>query len=155
LAQPVANDPKPISSANAKLTLALARGDFDPSGINAGEAIEERRVPIAAEGFEDLVVENIQHPATFAIQLDLVSKCLRVSGCFGLIDIVGDLRHHMLADYASIYFMSSLLIGVESDPADFCAVVTIDPSALSLTRLNYPDKAFVYVAERGITEDFH
>ena len=35
------------------------------------------------------------------------------------------------------------------------SVVTIDPCALSLNRLNYPDEAFIYVAERGIAEDFH
>ena len=102
-----------------------------------------------------LVVRNVQHPATFAIQLDPVSKCLRVAGCFGLIDVVSDLRQRMLADNACIYFVSNLLISMESDPAEFSAIVTIDPSALSLTRLNYPDEAFIYVAEHGIAEDFH
>ena len=48
------------------------------------------------------VVENVQHPATFAIQLDLVSKYLRVAGCSGLIDVVDDLRQRMLADNAII-----------------------------------------------------
>jgi hypothetical protein len=51
--------------------------------------------------------------------------------------------------------VSSLLITVDSGPAEFSAVVTIDPSALRLPRLNYPDEAFIYVAEHGIAEDFH
>ena len=101
------------------------------------------------------IVENVQHPAPFAIQLDLVSKCLRVAGRFGLIDVVGDLRQRMLADNAITYFVCGLLITVESDPAELSAVIPIDPSALSLPRLNYPDEALIYVTELGIAEDFH
>ena len=120
------------------------------------KATSAARVPNRRVGSVDLVVENVQHPATFAIQLDLVvSKYLRVAGCFGLIDVVGDLRQHMLAENASLYFVSSLLITVESGPAEFGAAISIDPSALGLSRLNYPDEAFIYVAEHGIAEDFH
>jgi hypothetical protein len=44
------------------------------------------------------VVENVQHPATFPIQLDFVSKGRRIAGRFGLIEVVGDLRQRMLAE---------------------------------------------------------
>jgi hypothetical protein len=68
------------------------------------------------------VVENIQHPTTFAVQLDLVSKRVRVAGCFGLVDIVSELRQRMFTDNAILYFVSSLLITVECGLAEFGAV---------------------------------
>jgi len=108
-----------------------------PTSITSATSIRPASMPVrrsrsggsqSPRGSEDLalrVVENVQHPATFAIQLDLVSKCLRVAGCFGLIDVVGNLRQRVLADNAIIYFVSNLLISMETDPAEFSAVGSI------------------------------